>query len=106
MTYTLEARVVLEMEQTQGEKTSRHLETKINVDVSSNLDRKQYLDKDDLPTAQGSKVLTGVLIQGLVANIHQAHQNGYRDSAEHLRYIISELERGFVAVANVDQSTF
>jgi len=39
-------------------------------------------------------------------NIHMAHEKGFRDSAEHLRWIISELERGFVTVANVEQSNF
>ncbi|MEL6835225.1 MAG: hypothetical protein AAFP77_19655 [Bacteroidota bacterium] len=43
----------------------------------------------------GMKVQTQGLIQGLVANIHWAHQMGYWDSAEHLRYIIENLERGF-----------
>ncbi len=59
-----------------------------------------------LPTRDGSQVLSNVLIQGLVANIHMAHEKGFRDSAEHLRWIISELERGFVTVANVEQSKF
>jgi len=46
-------------------------------------------------TDQGVKAVTDGLIQGLVANIHYAHQTGIRQSAEHLRHIIAELERGF-----------
>jgi hypothetical protein len=33
-----------------------------------------------------------------------AHEYGFRDSAEHLRWIIAELERGFVTVANVTKT--
>lgn len=47
-----------------------------------------------------------VLVQGLIGNIHLAHEKGFRDSAEHLRWIISELERGFIEVTNVQQSNF
>ena len=49
----------------------------------------------------GMKVQTQGLIQGLVANIHWAHQMGYWDSAEHLRYVIEYLEKGF-AQANTE----
>ena len=86
--------------------TSKHVATDFNLEVIGELDRKQYLDKEDLPTEAGSKVLSNVLVQGLVGKIHMAHEKGFRDSAEHLRWIISELERGFVTVANVEQSNF
>ena len=86
--------------------TSKHVATDFNLKVIGELDKRQYLDKDDLPTNVGSKTLSNVLIQGLVGNIHMAHEKGFRDSAEHLRWIISELERGFVTVANVEQSNF
>lgn len=52
------------------------------------------------------KTLSNVLVQGLIGNIHLAHEKGFRDSAEHLRWIISELERGFIEVTNVQQSNF
>lgn len=56
------------------------------------------------PNATGTKLLTQLFIQGLSANIHSAHQTGQRDSAEHLRYIIAELERGFVWQVNAEPS--
>ena len=106
MKYSFEAKVVLTLEHEQGMTTSKHVSTDFNLKVNGILDKRQYIDKENLPTEAGSKVLSNVLIQGLVGNIHMAHEKGFRDSAEHLRWIISELERGFVTVANVEQSNF
>lgn len=60
-----------------------------------------YRDEEDKLTKEGIKALTNVLVQGLNANIQGSHQGKKWDSAEHLRYVISELERSFVAVTNV-----
>jgi hypothetical protein len=106
MVFDFEGRCVLQMAHEKGMTTSKHVQTKINLDCSKNLNRSQYLDKEDLPTADGAKVLTNVFVQGLVANIHSAHQKGYWNDAEHIRYIISELERGFVENAIAGTSTF
>lgn len=106
MEFSFEAKVVLTLEHQKGMSTSKHVATDFNLYIIGDLDRKQYLDKYDLPTQVGSKTLSNVLIQGLVGNIHMAHEKGFSDSAEHLRWIISELERGFVSVANVEQSNF
>jgi len=106
MEFSFEAKVVLTLEHKKGSSKSNHVATDFNLRVSKELDPKQYLDSEDLPTQAGSKVLSNVLIQGLVGNIHLAHEKGFRDSAEHLRWIISELERGFVTVANVEKSNF
>lgn len=85
-----------------GTSTSSHEATDIRLEISNNLDNKKYLNRG-LPTKEGIKPLSQCFIQGLVANIHNAHQLGYWDSAEHLRYIIKELERGFVNVATVSE---
>lgn len=106
MEFSFEAKVVLTLEHKKEMTTSKHVATDFNLEVSDNLVRNQYLDKEDLPTEAGSKILSNVLVQGLVGNIHLAHEKGFRDSAEHLRWIISELERGFITVANVEQSNF
>lgn len=106
MEFSFEAKVVLNLEHKKGMTTSKHVATDFNMEVSDNLVRNQYMDKEDLPTEAGSKVLSNVLVQGLVGNIHLSHERGFRDSAEHLRWIISELERGFITVANVEQSNF
>lgn len=74
--------------------------TDIRLELSNNLDAKKYLNRG-LPTPEGSRAMTTTLVAGLVANIHKAHAEGWRDSAEHLRHIIAELERGFSSVAKV-----
>ena len=106
MILKFESKCVLEVEHTKGAKTTKHLSTKFNLDVSDNLDKSQYIDAEGVPTQAGTKVLTNNFVQGLIGNIHQAHDKGYWDSAEHLRYIISELERGFIEITNSDTSTF
>lgn len=106
MQFRIEARSVVTLEHKQGEKTSTHVATDFNLDVSDNAGRSNFLNKEDLPTAAGSKAATQCFVQGLIANVHYAHKEGYWDSAEHLRYIIAELERGFISVANVYPSTF
>lgn len=106
MIFSLTARCVLTMKHQKGQLKSSHVSTDFNIDVSANLDRKEYLTSDGLPTKMGSQTLTQCFVQGLVANMHMAHQEGFRDSAEHLRYIITELERGFATVADTYKSTF
>lgn len=73
-----------------------------DLKFSDNIDKKMYWDGNKLNTS-GSKAFSNVLIQGLVSNIHTSHDNGCWDSAEHLRYIISELERGFVTIVKTNQ---
>lgn len=97
---------VLRLEHKPGWSTSQHVATDFNLEMSDNLQKSKYLDSDGLPTEDGSKTLTNVLVQGLVGNIHMAHERGFKDSAEHLRYIIAELERGFASVAEVQKSNF
>ncbi len=95
----------------EGDKSSTHLDTKfsleaIRLEPSENLDRSFYFEEDGMPKAAAIKPMTQCFVQGLVGNIHTAHQLGHWDSAEHLRYIISELERGFIQPANVEKSEF
>ncbi len=71
------------------------------INLIEPLGMKGYRNKDKTLTKDGVKALTQVLVQGLNANIQGAHQKGNWDSAEHLRYVISELERSFVAVVDV-----
>lgn len=65
-----------------------------------------YFDKEGLPTADGCRSITEILVTSLSANIHASHQKGFRDSAEHLRYVIKELERHFVAVVDIEKDVF
>lgn len=74
------------------------------LELDKSWDESKYINDNGTPTVKGTKTITNILIQGLVANIHGAHQTKQWDSAEHLRYIISELERGFVQIGDIDQS--
>lgn len=93
----------VEVEHIDQQTKPKHVETCFALDVSSNLDVSKYVDEDSVITAVGSQVVTQTFVQGLLGNIHMAHQRGYRDSADHLRYVISELERGFIQVVKINQ---
>lgn len=84
-------------------KSSRHIATDFTLEVSKNQDKSMFLDFKGRPKKEGVKPLTQTFIQGLVGNIHFAHERGFWDSAEHLRYIIDELTRGFASVANTSE---
>lgn len=81
--------------------TAKLLCTEFTLNVSSNLERSAYI-KDGKLTKDGCQFATQAFVQGLLGNLHYAHQAGFRDSAEHLRYIIAELERGFVRPVQVE----
>lgn len=104
--YAFDVHVVLEIDHIEGESSSMHAGTKFNLNVSSNLARNRYINEEGLPTKEGCAAITTTLIQGLVGNIHQSHEHGYRNDCEHLRYIISELEKGFASVVTVGTSNF
>jgi hypothetical protein len=69
---------------------------KVYLKISENLNSEVYVHPDGMPKKPGLNASTHCFIQGLVSNIHVGHQKGIWDSAEHLRFIIAELERGFV----------
>lgn len=84
-------------------KTSKHIATDFRLEISKNQNKNVFLDFKGRPKKEGVKPLRQTFIQGLVGNIHFAHEKGYWDSAAHLRYVIEELTRGFAAVANVTE---
>src|SRR5579875_833357 len=103
MEYWIEGIAHVTADHQKGAAKSTHKETDFYLDVSDNLDKNAYMDKQDILTKTGSQAVTQAFVQGLIGNIHFAHEKGFRDSAEHLRYIISELERGFSTVALVSK---
>lgn len=105
MQYKSKAEVHVTMDVAPGATSSQHVATDFQLELSRNLHPEGYFT-DGLPNKKGSEALTLCFVQALIANIHNAHQNGYRDSAEHLRHIIAELEKGFAAVANAKPSHF
>lgn len=94
------------MEHSKGSTTSKHVATDFFLECSENLDEKKYMNDEDCLTKDGSHALTQCFVQGLIGNIHFAHQHGYLNDAEHLRYIIGELERGFASIATSKISTY
>lgn len=105
MIFEIEARVVVKLELQPGDKQPRLLQTQLNLGVSPNIDKTMYLE-NDLPNANGAHVLTSTLIQGLVSNIHNSHQRGFWNDVEHITFIMSELEKGFVAIADAGEGNF
>lgn len=105
MKYTVTGIVKVTAEHEPGMKTSRHVATDFRLEVSKHLKQDEYNDRRGLPTKAGSHALTNAFVQGLVGNIHLAHEKGFKDSAEHIRYIIKQLEDGFAAVATVQEGT-
>lgn len=103
MRFTVTGIVKVTAEYEPGSSKSKHIATDFRLEVSKNLKRDEYLDRRELPTKAGSHALTNAFVQGLIGNIHYAHQKGFRDSAEHLRYIIGLLEDGFVAIAETGE---
>ena len=73
------------------------------LQVGQGLEKSAYMNSDNLPTRIGSRAATTALVHGLIANIHHAHEARYRDSAEHLRFIIAELTRGFAEVVTISE---
>lgn len=76
--------------------TSKLVSTKFQLSVPSTIDQKQYEDQNGQPNKAGAKMISNCLIQALSGNIHTAHQGRHWDSAEHFRWVISELERSFI----------
>ena len=69
----------------------------MRLTTSNNIDVDAYADKKTGGLNEaGYRVSTEILIQGMIANIHSAHDKGLIDSADHLRHIIGELEKRFI----------
>jgi len=77
-------------------------ETNIRIDCSPEIDESRYLSEKTVFTKEGSNIATIAFCQALIGNIHIAHENGFRDSAEHLRYIIETITKGFAAVPQIE----
>ena len=106
MQFSLTGKVVLTLNHEIGESISTHEKTDFNLDVSSNISREQYLDKDDMPTKDGSKALTNTLAHGIIGNIHYAQTKGWMDSEAHMELLFDIIRKGVAAKANVGPSLF
>ena len=96
ITFTAMAQLVVNVNGITGKGTPE--ETNIRLDLSPGLDESKYLSEETVFTAEGSKIATIAFCQALIGNIHIAHENGFRDSAEHLRDILDTITNGFAAL--------
>lgn len=64
--------------------------------------KEAFFSKNEIPNENGTQLITQMLSEALMANIHTAHQNGILDSAEHFREVIATLETLFVSQCTVD----
>lgn len=102
MKFKIEAISILTLEQTPGDQTSKH----VSIEITMGTDGEYGFHREGVPTKTGVKAMTLALAQGLVANIHASHEKGYWDSAQHFRYVINELERGFSTVADISTGIY
>lgn len=99
LAFTALAQLVVEYNAVTGK--ARPLETNIRLDVSPELDASKYMDDETIFTKEGGKIMTEALTQALIANIHICHEHGFRDSAEHLRYVLKQITEGFSIVPDI-----
>lgn len=76
----------------------------LDLQIGPGFDPRMYYGPNGEPRLGGVQAYTLCFTQGLIANLHYAHQMNLWDSAKHLRHIIAELERGFVKVLTVQTS--
>lgn len=104
LTFTASARIHCEMQKEY--KMPQLRSTEIILDTHAPLEQSAYENEDGLPNAAGLNAMRSCFIQGLVAIIHTEHQQGIKDSAENIRFIIDEIARGFAENVEVTQGIF
>ncbi len=103
MNYKIKSTSILELELVDGTSFSKHIDTLVGLELDYNLRREAYFEENSNRLAKdGCIAVTQCFVQGLIANIHMAHEFGYIDSAAHLRQIIADLEKGFIAIAKIE----
>jgi hypothetical protein len=78
----------LKLDYEEGCENASVINTEVALEVSKNINKSTFFDEGDIPNFQGARAVCNALVQGLIANLHFAHQHGLWDSAKHLRYII------------------
>jgi hypothetical protein len=101
MDFKFKAEVLLELEHTKGDATSKHKGTSILLLPYLPLEREKYVGRGGELTQDGCHVMMRALTAGLSATIHYAHEKGFIDSAENLRKVIHQLEQEFIAVPTI-----
>lgn len=65
-----------------------------------------YLDGKGLPRRDSLKPITNAFIHGLIVNMRMGAAKGWWKEADHMHYVIDQLQRAFVAQSsNPEEST-
>jgi len=116
MNYELTGKVKMKLSHKRNEKTSSVSEVKIFLEPEPGLDRRNFFSltdkKDssgtfflldpDLPNRNGSKALTHLFTQGLVANIKYCSVAFGISENEQFENIIQQLKEGLNRVSDMD----
>lgn len=73
-----------------------YVETEFALIPPEEVDPEVYITNFENLTQEGSRMVTEILVQALIGNIHYANIKGYRADFDHLKHIVSELETGFM----------
>jgi hypothetical protein len=104
-TFTVECQDIFDFNETKGpgKQQVEHIESRLFLKVGFPLDMSRYYGEDNRLNVDGCEVATRVLLNGIMGNLHYMHQRGFRDSAEHFRYLIAEMEKLFIHVVETDK---
>ena len=65
------------------------------LSMSDNMERSHYIQPDGAPTKAGHQAMIQCYVQGLVATIKSAHENGHLNEVTNLLQVIEELGNSF-----------
>jgi hypothetical protein len=95
MKIAYQATVLLQLDLPEGSGTKAKVEAvDMLLDAPGRM-KEQLQLPDGSFTKQGCHAATDALLQGLISNLHYAHQSGHWKSHEHYQHILAILEKGF-----------
>lgn len=84
------------LEQKKGEIKSFLKTADVRLEVSPNLDKSRYLDRDGLPLQDANMPILNTLVVGIVSHMRYAAQKGWMKEGEMMNYVTEQLHRAFV----------
>ena len=69
----------------------------LEMPAPGSLQKSAYLDKDQMPTSAGVKMIANAFVQGLAANIQAGDNMGLWHREDHLQWLHRELDRAIAA---------
>jgi hypothetical protein len=99
MTYAFRVTTVLAMEYIKGDKKSKHIDTKLTLELSEGLEKAGYITDDDQLTKEGVIAISNTLVQGLVQCVNHGEKLGVIKREDFIGAIGREIERSLKAAA-------